>query len=167
MAKGKILQDTFEQLAELGVSTAKKGAQQTVQTFSPLNILENLTTAHTEKPKTDTDKKTEGHTPIDISGLTKNYEKQDKEKENNLRNRLFNLVKAGEDQEMQKKKSEERERSVQEQREEQQKAEEEKKKRDAQIFGEIPQGKQRKSIFSPKAKAQREHAEYKPASGKS
>src|SRR3989344_8953594 len=141
MAKGKILQDTFEQVIELGQSTAVKGVKQTAQTFSPLNILENLTSAGSNKPKTETDKKAEGHTPIDIDGLTKSYEQEDKKKENDLRNRLFNLVKAGEDQEMQKKKSEEREKSVQEQREEQQKAEEEKKKRNAQILGEIPQGK--------------------------
>ena len=167
MAKGKILQDTFEQLAELGVSTAQKGAKQTVQTFSPLNILENLTGTTTNIAKKDTDKKTEGHTPIDIDGLKENYEEQDKKKENDLRNRLFNLVKAGEDEEVQKKKAEVREKVVQEQNEEQKKAEEEKKKKDAQILGEIPQGKQRRSIFSPKVKAQREHAEYKPASGKS
>ncbi len=167
MAKGKILQDTFEQIVELGSSTAKKSAKQTFQTFSPLNILENLTGTATVKPKIDTDRKTEGHTPIDINGLKENYEAQDKKKENDLRNRLFNLVKAGENQEVQKKKTEEREKSVQEQQEEQQKAEEERKKRDAQILGEVPQGKQRKSIFSPKAKAQREHAELKPASGKS
>lgn len=165
MPKGKILQDTFEKVVELGGSTAKQTAKQVSQTFSPLNILENLTTSGSSKP-IETDKKKDTHTPIDIKGLTKNYEAQDKQKESALRNRLFQLVKSGDEQELQKKKSEERQKTVQEQREEQQKEEEEKKKRETQILGEIPQGKQRRSIFSPRVKAQREHAEYKPASGK-
>ena len=36
MAKGKLLEDTFEQLAELGSSTAKKTVKQVVQTLNPL-----------------------------------------------------------------------------------------------------------------------------------
>ncbi len=166
MPKGKIIRDTFEQIAELGGSTVKKGAEQAAKTFSPLSIFENLLSSDSETPKNDTDKKPEGHTPIDIKGLTKKYEAQDKQKENALRNKLFQLVKSGDDQEMQKKKSVERQKTVQEQREEQEKIEKEKRIRESQA-GDVPQGKKRRSIFSPKARAQREHAELKPASGKS
>ena len=166
MPKGKILQDSFEQIVELGQSTAKKGAKQAAQTFSPLNILENLTSSSASKPN-EIDNKKSDHTPIDIGSLKENYDVQDKQKKNALRNKLFQLVKSGDDQEMQKKKSEERQKTVDEQRAEEQKAAEEKKKRDTQILGEVPHGKQRKSIFSAKTKIQREHAELKPASGKS
>lgn len=166
MPKVKIIRDTFEQIAELGGSTIKKGAEQAAKTFSPLSIFENLLSTDSGTPKNDTDKKPEGHTPIDIQGLTKNYEAQDKQKENALRNRLFQLVKSGDEQEMQKKKSEDRQKTVQEQKEEQEKIEKEKRIKESQT-GDVPQGKKRRSIFSPRVKAQREHAEFKPASGKS
>ena len=117
MPKGKILQDSFEQIVELGQSTAKKGAKQAAQTFSPLNILENLTSSSASKPN-EIDNKKSDHTPIDIGSLKENYDVQDKQKENALRNKLFQLVKSGDDQEMQKKKSEERQKTVDEQKEE-------------------------------------------------
>lgn len=165
MPKGKILQDSFEQIVELGQTTATKGAKQAAQTFSPLNILENLTTSRTPKP-IETEKKKDSHTPIDLGSLKNNYEAQDKQKENVLRNKLFRLVKSGDEQELEKKKSESRQKTAQEQREEQEKIEREKRIRESQS-GNVPQGKQRRSIFSPKAKAQREHAETRPAVGKS
>jgi len=166
MPKVKIIRDTFEQIAELGGSTVKKGAEQTAKTFSPLSIFENLISTDSETPKKNTDKKPEGHTPIDIKDLTKTYEAQDKQKEHALRNKLFRLVKGGDDQELEKKKAEEQQKTVEEQREEQEKIEKEKRIRESQA-GDVPQGKKRRSIFSPRVKAQREHAEYKPASGKS
>lgn len=153
MAKGKILQDTFEQLAELGQSTAKKAVKQIGQTFTPLGVLEK-----------EQDKKP-NHTPLDLKGLEKKYDAQDKQKEAVLRTRLFQLVKEGEKEELakQKKERQEKERQLIAEEEEHKKKEEEKKK---QQTTEAPRGKIRRSIFSPKKVAQREHAEIKPAVGK-
>lgn len=165
MPKGKIIHDSFERIAELGQSITKKGSKQAVETFSPINIIENLTTSSTSKPIEKEKEKTD-HTPIDINTLKSKYEEQDKQKENVLRNRLFRLVKSGDEQELEKKQAENRKKTAQEQQEEQEKIEKEKKIKESQS-GDIPQGKQRRSIFSPKAKAQREHAETRPAVGKS
>jgi len=43
--KGRFITDTFEKLEDLGKSTAKNVAQETIKTFSPMNILEDLTTS--------------------------------------------------------------------------------------------------------------------------
>lgn len=170
MAKGRILEDTFEKIAELGGSTAKHAAKQTAQTFSPLNIFDNISkpakTIESETKKVEEAKKEGSHTPINVDGLKKNYEGEDKQKENALRQRLFNMVRQGEDEEVQKKKREEQEKMRIELQEEQRKKEEERKQKE-QKSENIPQGKIRKSIFSPKMKARQQHAETKPAVGKS
>jgi hypothetical protein len=165
--KGRFITDTFEKLEDLGKSTAKNVAQETIKTFSPMNILEDLTTSsQTEKPKEkkESEKKNPNHSPINMESLKQEYDKQDKKKEVNLKNRLFQLVKQGEENELQKKKQKEKE-DEQIELEEQKKKEQEKKKQEQQK-GEVPQGKVRRSIFSPKIKAKREHFEVRPSQGK-
>ncbi len=154
MKKGRILHDTFEQLAELGQSTAKKAVKQVGQTFIPLGMVE------------DEQNKKPNHTPLDLDKLEKKYDQQDKQKEMALRTRLFQLVKEGEKEELAKlkrRKQEEEQKLLAEEQEKKKKEEEEKKK---QQVVEAPRGKVRRSIFSPKKVAQREHAEVKPATGK-
>lgn len=154
MKKGRILHDTFEQLAELGQSTAKKAVKQVGQTFNPLGILE------TEKNKK------QNHTPLDLEGLEKKYDEQDKQKEAVLRTRLFQLVKEGEKEELarQKRQKQEEQQKLLSEEEKKKKEEEEEEKR--KQLAKAPKGKIRRSIFSPKKVAQREHAEVKPATGK-
>ena len=148
--KGRVVHDSFEQVAELGKDTARE-LKDAVGAFSPLNFFENISTqSATPKKEGEEDKKQGDHTPIDVEGLEKQYEGEDKQKEQALRQKLFRMVKQGEVEEVQKKKKEE-----------------EKKMREQQEIGGLPQGKVRRSIFSPKKKAQMQHAETKPAVGKS
>jgi cation diffusion facilitator CzcD-associated flavoprotein CzcO len=165
--KGRFTTDTFEKLEDLGRSTAKHVVRQTIDTFSPTNILEDLTTpSQTEKPndKKDQEKK-QNHSPIDIDSLKQEYDHQDKKKEINLKNRLFQLVKQGEEKELEKKKQKEKE-DEQIELEEQKKKEQEKKEKEQKQQAPVPQGKIRRSIFSPKVKAKREHFEIRPSQGK-
>jgi len=164
--KGRFVTDTFEKLEDLGKSTAKQVTKQAIDTFSPINILENLTTPKKNEKQDNKDKEhnDSNHTPINMDSLKKNYEQQDKKKEVNLKNRLFQLVKEGEQKELQKKKQQEQQKKQEEGEEEKKKQEVKKKEEDQR--GEVPQGKVRRSIFSPKIKAKREHFEIRPSQGK-
>ncbi len=165
MAKGKLLEDTFEQLVELGSSTTKKTVKAVAQTLNPFdgekNDRQNQLNSQAEKLKN----KKNNHTPLDFEKLKEKFQDKEKAKTEVLRNRLFQMVRQGDERllmeqrqkELTKKRKEEWERLEQKRREE------EKKKKEAQL---IPTGKIRKSIFSPKKAAQQQHAEVKPASGK-
>lgn len=171
MPKGKIIRDTFEQLAELGQSTVKKTVKQTTKTFSPLQLLEsedeeekNRRKSLQEKLKKEAGEKG-NNKPLDFDNLQEKYQEQDKQKIDNLRGRLFQLSKQ-EEKEVQtkrKKQKEEEERVEEQQAQEKKKKEEEKKKLEE---APLPKGKQRRSIFSPKRKAQEQHPELRPAVGK-
>lgn len=167
MVKGRILDDSFEQLVELGQSTVQQGVKQIKQTFSPLRMLEkvlgkddidNLNNKETKKPDNP-------HTPLDLEKLQKKYEDQDRAKAESLKNRLFQWWKNEEEKLLQRKKAEEQEKK----RKEEQEKEIKKRKEEEQMAQqpiEIPRGKLRRSIFSPKKVAQRQQAEVKPSAGK-
>lgn len=172
MPKGSLLSDTFEQLAELGQSTAKKSAQAVASTFSPLKIAEKIinptgeSTSESTNPN-ETKNKKPSHTPLDFEKLQQKYAQQDRQKLNQMRQRLFQLVKSGEKEAIQKLQHEEQQRKFQEQ----QKEEEEKRRKIQQEKAAqeeiiIPRGKIRRSIFSPKKMAQKQHTETKPSTGK-
>ena len=118
-----------------------------------------------EVGKTSEVKRDGNHTPLNLEKLGKSYQDKEKQKTEVLKQRLFQLVKRGEEEILQANKQEEMEKKRKEAYEIEMKKrkEEEKKKQQA---GEIPRGKVRRSIFSPKKAAQRQHAELKPASGK-
>lgn len=172
MAK-QILQDSFEKVFELGQSTAKQTGQAIKQTFSPLKLLEQIT-GSAQKNQNDQGmeklekarKKQTNHSPLDLKRLQESYQDQDSQKINNLKRKLFNLVKKEEKQaiEEHEQKEERRKRKIAQEEEEKKKKEEERKKQESQL--EEPQGKQRRSIFSPKRKAQKKTAEIKPSIGK-
>src|SRR3972149_3267575 len=106
MAKGSILQDSFEQLAELGQSTAKKTVKSVAQTLNPLSSLEK----NSGSPDANREKmgnKKEGHTPLDFKKLQESYQNQDSKQADVLRQRLFNLVRQGDEKVMYDKKREE------------------------------------------------------------
>lgn len=172
MAKGQFAHDTFEKLAELGASTAKKTVKSVAQTFSPLKILEqtkNSSTSEVEEEQRDgktSEVKNSGHTPIDLEGLKKKYEDQDKQKEEQLRQRLFQLVKEGEKgarREADEKEKERQQRLLQAEQAKKKKGEEKKAQEQQE---DIPKGKERKSIFSTKKIVREKHAEFKPGGGK-
>lgn len=172
MVKLGFWDDIFEKLAELGQSTAQKTGQAMKQTFSPIKIIESaLGTKQSfsdrgieqlEKGKG----KKQTHTPLDFQKLTNKYEEQDAKKAQTLRQRLFQLVKSGEEKTLMAKKQEEQEKKRQEFYQLQEKKRKEEEKRRQEQTAQIPMGKIRRSIFSPKKVAKRKQAEVKPASGK-
>ena len=173
MVKMGFWEDTFEKLAELGVSTAKKSAQSVKQTFSPLKNLEKTINPQSpqflESPQSslkETSGKGKNHTPLNFQKLQKKYEDQDQVKTKMLRQRLFQLVKSGEEKSVMKMRQKEMEKKRKEQYEvlEKKRKEQEKKKRES--IEPTPMGKIRRSIFSPKKVAKREQAEVRPAAGK-
>lgn len=169
MAKGSFVSDTFEKLAELGISTAKKSVKAVKQTFDPTKILEKNDDSESsmksqmEKMKSEKEKRS---TPLDFGKLQKNYQDKDAQKADVLRNRLFQLVKRGEEEVVEKKHQEEQQKTQKELYEEQEKKRRAIQQKQMEQNQGIPQGKVRRSIFSKKRAAKREQTEVKPASGK-
>lgn len=170
MAKPGFFSDTFEKLAELGVSTVKKSASAVKQTFDPTKIVEKATGSPSSQDKgieqlEKGQSKKQNHTPLDFKKLQNKYQDQDSQKAEILRQRLFQLVKRGDEEILERKKQEELQKKQQEvyQQQEKKRKEEEKKRFQDSV---IPQGKIRRSIFSHKKVAQRQQAEVKPSTGK-
>lgn len=166
MTKPGFFKDTFEKLVELGSSTGKKTIQAVRQTFSPLRLTEEIFGKTTDDANQSNEKKQhkdQSHTPLDFKRLNESYAKQDKQKEMALRNRLFQLVRQGEKQVLVEIKQNKEKEKIAEERKEEEKKRQAKIKKQEQ---EIPTGKIRRSIFSPKKVAQKQHQETKPAVGK-
>ena len=174
------LEDSFEKLVEQGTSQAKKAVKSVVKqvasTASPTKMWEKIlgldsSPSNPSIPSNPSEspealKSPKSHTPLNFEKLGKSYQDKEKQKTEALKQRLFQLVKRGEEEILEKNKQAEMEKKRKEAYEAQEKKKkaEEKKKQDQ--LGEIPRGKVRRSIFSPKKVAQRQHAELKPASGK-
>lgn len=170
MAKAGFFEDTFEKILEQGAIMGKQSVKQVAKTFDPLQMLDKVTEQSNsdkrieqlEKGKSQKQK----HTPLDFKKLEKNYENQDKQKTDALRQRLFQLVKGGEEKtlmEGRQKEMEKKRKEAYEENEKKRKVEEKKRQEAMQL---TPQGKVRRSIFSPKKVAKREQAEVKPSAGK-
>ena len=144
MAKGNLFEDTFEQLVELGQSTTKN-------------------TNHPKSPESP--KNSKNHTPVDFDKLKNKFQDKDKLQAEALRNRLFQIVKREDEKILEQKDMEEAQKKRQQEYEVQEKKRKEQEKKQQQQ-GNIPSGKIRRSIFSSKKTAERQHAELKPASGK-
>lgn len=168
MAKPGFFDDTFEQLVELGSTTAKKTGKALAQTFSPLKLLETAVGLNSDDNNQNLEKKESkvSHTPLNFEKLREKYNQQDKEKEIALRNRLFQLVKQGEEKEIERRKQEAAIKKQEEEREKVEKEQRKKLKEQEEAQAVIPKGKIRKSIFSPKKAAQQKHQELKPGSSK-
>ncbi|MCS6956552.1 MAG: hypothetical protein NZM02_01750 [Patescibacteria group bacterium] len=166
MPKGKILEDTFEQLVELGHLTAKKTVKSVVQTLNPLSGLVSNEGNNTQTNPQQKEKNSKNnHTPLNFEDLQKKFQNQEKAKTEALRQRLFQMVRESEKKVVSEKKQEEIERKRKEEAEKQEKRRIEEEKR-RQQEGAIPMGKIRRSIFNPKKMAQRQHVETKAAVGK-
>lgn len=166
MTKGGILSDTFEQLVELGQGTAKKTVKSVAQTLNPLSTPEKSSGKNDKaiKEKLDADKK--NHTPLDFEKLKKQYEDNDSQSTDALRMRLFQLVRQGDEKSLYEKRQREIGTKRNEAVAEHQKKQEEAKRKKTIELGDVPRGKKRRSIFSAKKTAERQHAETKPATGK-
>ena len=181
-----ILEDSFEKLVEQSRTQAKKTAKTAVdqikQTFSPSKMWEQIlgvspstsesgnVTSEVEEERSDGKtsevKKTGNHTPLNLEKLGKKYQEKEKQKTENLRQKLFQLVKRGEEEVLQQKKQEEQEKEQKEVYEVEEKKKKLAEKQKQEQMDDIPKGKIRRSIFSPKKVAQRQNAEVKPATGK-
>lgn len=176
MAKGNILSDSFEQIVELGQSTAKQGVKSVAQTFSPLKLLDHLTgktQGSTSEVKEsaggggDTSEvKGDKSTPLNFDKLQQKFKDQDETKMEALRNRLFQIVKREDEKSLERKKTEEQQKKQKEEAEKEQKKRQQLQQQKAQQAEEEPRGKIRRSIFSPKKVAQRSQQEVRPAAGK-
>ncbi len=165
--KKTILSDSFEQVAELGKTTAKrtlKTAKNIALDVGTAKALEQLVTENGSA----TPEKTNGknHTPLKMDELQNKYKEQDVQKEAALRARLFQLSRQEEGKILSEKKQEKQQEEQQIVQEEQQKKRKEEEKMQQQEQGALPEGKKRRSIFSPKKKASEQHAETRPATGK-
>lgn len=170
MAKGQFAHDTFEKLTELGASTAKKTVKSVASTVSPTKIIEQIAgqkaEAEAETKRKELKKNGDSHTPVDLEGLKKKYDEQDKQKEVEIRNKLFQLVQEGSKSAKQKAEEKERQRIQEMTQETEEKKQKQKQKLEQEQQEDIPRGKERKSLFSTKKKSMEKHAEYKPAVGK-
>lgn len=153
MPKGKLFEDTFEQLVELGQSTAKKTVKSVAQTLNPFD-------------KTSEVKKGKNHTPLDFEKLKDKFQNKEKVQADALRNRLFQIVRQGDEKILMQKRQKEMEKKRQEEYIIQEKKKKEEEKKRQQQVGNLPRGKVRRSIFSVKKTSERQHAEIKPATGK-
>lgn len=166
MAKGSILQDTFEQLTELGQSTAKKTVKSVAATFNPLSQTEKSSSDPQQLMKEQLKNKKDNHTPLDFNKLQESYKNNDSKKTDMLRQHLFNLVRRADQQILAESKQNEMQKKRQEAYVDAEKKRREAEKKKQQDAGDIPQGKTRKSIFSHKKVAEKQHAETKPSTGK-
>lgn len=166
--KGTILGDTFEQLAELGQSTAKKTVKSVAQTFNPLAQFEKSNMGPDQKAMLEKLKnKKDNHTPLDFKKLQAQYDKNDTKQTDALRRHLFGLVKRSDERMLMEKRQTEMQKKRQgAYAEADKKKKEEEKKRSMSQGDGMPKGKQRRSIFSKKKVAQEQHTETKPATGK-
>ncbi|MGB9883069.1 MAG: hypothetical protein ACPLRN_00945 [Microgenomates group bacterium] len=168
MTKTNLLDDTFEKLTELGVSTVKKTVKSVAKTLNPLDPLFSSEKSLTEPSSQQIEKLRQNknnHTPLNFEKLNQNYQEKDKAMQEALRQRLFQLVRQGEERLLQEDKQKEMERKRKEEWEKEQlKRKEEEQKKQQQPP--MPMGKIRRSIFSPKKVAQRQHIETKASSGK-
>lgn len=173
MPKGSFWDDTFEKALEAGQSMAKSGGKQLKQTFDPRRMVENAISkgdsqSAMQKELQEAQAKKPNMTPLDFAKLQAKYQDQDNSKSDALRNRLFQMVKSGEEKMLQEKKQKDMEKKRQEMRERQEKERKEAQRRQQEAGAASPHGKERKSILGGKKKKGIEPspAEIKPSTGK-
>lgn len=173
MNKG-FLDDTFEKALEAGQSMAKSGAKQIKQTFNPVQMLKNAADTEVLSPEQQAQKmqekaKKEGknNTPLDFNKLEKSYGEQDEAKAKIMAERLFKLVKSGEEKAIRDEEQKDAEKKQQEANAEHQKKQQEAQAKQQQTQ-EMPQGKERRSILAGKKKKSGTPAtaEVKPSQSK-
>jgi len=170
MAKGSILEDTFEQLVELGQSTAKKTVKSVAQTLNPFDKTSGGKTSEVNseqnQARTSEVKRGNNHTPVDFEKLKNKFQDKDKLQAEALRNRLFQIVKREDEKILERKDME----KAQKKRQEEYLAQEKKRKEQQQkIQGQqssMPTGKAKRGFMSRKKTSEQQHVENKPASGK-
>jgi len=166
MAKNTILGDAFEQLAELGVSTAKQTVKSVAQVVNPFSKNESYKSNESNRSNSPELNKKSNHTPVDFDKLKNKFQDKDKLKAEALKNRLFQLVKREDEKILERKDMDEAQKKRKEEYEkEDKKRKEQQKKAQGQQSG-MPTGKAKRGFMSHKKSSEQQHVENKPASGK-
>lgn len=166
MAKGTILGDTFEQLAELGASTAQKTVKSVTGIVNPFssNVSHESNKAHqTNSPEIDGKK---NHTPVDFGKLKNKFQDKDKVAAEALKNRLFQMVKREDEKVLDRKEMNDQQKKRQEEYEKEDKKRREQQQKNQNQQGGMPGGKAKRGTMSRKKSSEQQHVENKPASGK-
>jgi len=170
MTKGSILSDTFEQLAELGASTAQKTVKSVAQIVNPFDKTSGAKTSEVNseqnQARTAEVKRGKDHTPLDFKKLQEKFKDKEKMKVESLRNRLFQIVKREDEKSLERKKMEEAEKKRNEEHTQQEKKRKEQQQKIQQQQGNVPTGKAKRGFMSRKKSSEQQHVENKPASGK-
>ena len=158
MQKGTILGDTFEQLAELGVSSAKKTVKSMSQIVNPFDKTSGNKTAEVNSRK--------DHTPLDFKKLQNKFQDKDKLLAEALRNRLFQGVKREDEKILEREEMNEQQKKRQEEYEDQDKKRKKQQYKNQSQQSGMPTGKAKRGFMSRKKSSEQQHVENKPASGK-
>ena len=166
MKKGTILGDTFEQLAELGVSSAKKTVKSVAQIVNPFSKNESHESNESNKSHSPEVNRGKDHTPLDFKKLQNKFQDKDKLKAEALKNRLFQLVKREDEKILERKDMDEEQKKRQEEYEVEEKKRKEQQQKIQGQQSSIPTGKAKRGFMSRKKTSEQQHVENKPASGK-
>ena len=170
MAKGNLLEDTFEQLVELGQSTAKKTVKSVAQTLNPFDKTSGGKTSEVNseqnQARTSEVKRGNNHTPVDFDKLKNKFQDKDKLQAEALRNRLFQIVKQEDEKSLERKEMEEAQKKRQEEYLTQEKKRKEQQQKIQGQQSSMPTGKAKRGFMSRKKTSEQQHVENKPASGK-
>ena len=155
MTKNTILGDAFEQLAELGSSTAKKTVKSVVQIVNPF-----------DNAKTAEVKSGANHTPVNFDKLKNKFQDKDKLQADALSRQFFQNVKREDEKIIQRKEMEEAQKKRQEEYEEQEKKRKGQQQKMQNQQSSMPTGKAKRGTMSRKRSSEQQHAENKPGTGK-
>lgn len=167
MAKGSILSDTFEQLAELGSSTAKKTVKSVAQIVNPFDKAKTSAVGQEQNTgKTAEVKRGKDHTPLDFDKLKNKFQDKDKLQAEALKNRFFQIVKREDEKILERKDMEKAQKKRQEEYEVQEKKRKEQQQKIHVQQDDMPTGKAKRGFMTRKKTSEQQHVENKPASGK-
>lgn len=173
MARSGLLGDTISEVFELGKSTVQNTGKSVGNTFSPLKIMEQNGLLPASGPlKSGEEKgmeqleqgqgqKKNNNTPLDFNKLNDTYKKDDAASLQKLRGIYFQRVKSEEKQAIAALQNKEDERKKRELEEEEEKRRQIEAQKQQEVAQDVPRGKERKNMFSPKKKAQESHQEVK------
>lgn len=169
MTKNTILGDTFEQLAELGTSTAKHTVKSVVQIINPFDKATGKTSEvnpEQNSARTSEVKRSPNHTPVNFDKLKNKFQDKDKLQAEALSRLFFQNVKREDEKILQREEMEEAQKKRQEEYEEQEKKRKEQQQKQSQQQDSMPTGKAKRGTMSKKKSSEQQHVENKPASGK-
>jgi len=175
MAKPNLLRNSFEKTLEEGSLVAKNSTRAIKEIFSPQALFDQIIGRDSrpnrrEGGQTNREKAAGKNqsTPLDLKKLEKRWRENDGEEEKiaALRNRLFQRVHSEEKKARRQLDEKEKGRLKKQQEEDQERTAEEEERRRKEASAEIPQGKQRRSIFSRKKVVRKKTIETKPSFSK-